>query len=54
MQQMNQIKKPMHPQVQPNFQQQQAFLQQQLLIQKLAMQNLAKVRNPLRLLQTRS
>lgn len=44
MQQMNQIKKPMHAQqMQPTFQQQQAFLQQQLLIQKLAMQNLAKV-----------
>jgi len=44
MQQMNQVKKPMHAQqMQPTFQQQQAFLQQQLLIQKLAMQNLAKV-----------
>jgi len=32
-----------HAKMQPNFAQQQAFLQQQILIQKLAMQNLQQV-----------
>lgn len=34
-----------HAKMQPNFAQQQAFLQQQILIQKLAMQNLQQVNN---------
>ena len=32
-----------HAKLQPSFAQQQAFLQQQILIQKLAMQNLQQV-----------
>ena len=33
-----------HAKLQPSFAQQQAFLQQQILIQKLAMQNLQQVK----------
>ena len=36
-----------HAKMQPNFAQQQAFLQQQILIQKLAMQNLQQVNKTL-------